>query len=163
MGGARTGADDAAGAPAAERAARPRAQLRRLPSEAAVARTHKYGYADGAVLLPTTIYWDKACSVCMGEFLQHPQTVHSVHSQVVDPGFLSCGHLMCEECFVALNAREELTDRLGHVRCPQCRTFTSHRWQCLLDKTSDNERTWKATPAPGTARGETSAEGPMSA
>ena len=88
---------------------------------------------------------------------QSPRASQFKHQASMSPGEAR------RACFVALNAREELTDRLGHVRCPQCRTFTSHRWQCLLDKTSDNERTWKATPAPGPARGETSAEGPMSA
>jgi len=98
-------------------------------------------------LVPDQIFWEGTCPVCMGNFLEYPSSAVTVN--LLEPGFLRCGHLVCETCFLALGLRLELTDANGFVRCPTCRASSSHHWQSCLATARDgqlDDRNWIVKP-----------------
>jgi len=92
-------------------------------------------YEAAAPPVPKKIFWEPSCPVCMGTLLQPPSTVPM--PSALEPGFLACGHLLCEECFVGTSSRQELLDANGRLRCPVCREPSTHRWHSLLAKPGD--------------------------
>mmetsp|Transcript_43078 Transcript_43078/g.80134 ORF Transcript_43078/g.80134 Transcript_43078/m.80134 type:complete len:617 (+) Transcript_43078:69-1919(+) len=89
------------------------------------------------------LFWETVCCVCQGDFVQPPES--SPPKGAILPGFLSCGHLTCQECYSAMSRCPQLKDLSGRVRCPVCRKSCAREWQPLTMPDGKNIK-WKALP-----------------
>jgi len=74
------------------------------------------------------IFWKETCNVCLGKLLQ-PRGL--MHPEYLEPGYISCGHIMCKICHDEI-ARHIYGGRAGRTICPECRTLSRYTWRPLI-------------------------------
>ena len=68
--------------------------------------------------LPDKLHWEAACPVCMSDFMPEK---NSGASEMVEPGFLRCGHVICTTCHAEMRTHGGVLVERGNVKCPICK------------------------------------------
>lgn len=81
--------------------------------------------------IPEKIYTEEAnCPVCFGDFMKTSQDRNS--EILIEPGHLSCGHVICETCYNDMRRHSELVNHKNEVKCMSCRKYSTY-WKSLFD------------------------------
>lgn len=92
----------------------------------------KYSYTNlkKKIVKPKLIYENEdKCPICFGEFKKN---LEDINIDKVTPGYLSCGHILCEICYNEMKKHTQLTNYNGDIKCMSCRN-TSTYWKSLTD------------------------------
>lgn len=79
---------------------------------------------------PKIIYTDENnCPICFGEFIKSKESISS--ENLLIPGYLSCGHLLCETCYNEMKSHYQLRNTEGAIKCMSCRNYSKY-WKALF-------------------------------